>query len=407
MRLDDDGNILDAERFRLSTPGKESEGRNLREIGMAGPDYTIGYADYWETPGHIVIAGYNIRKSGECFGVGTGGTVKRNKATASETAEYENCGNEIRIESAKALTVDNYVFTDLGRSLLRLDQEDRLIYAEITSAADNNTFELKQAQVIVDTGEQFQAEFLADGSIKIETEDPAEISADQETVVTLTGEIDPGRNITGDANRSVWVRAVGKNTVTIDSVLGIVAVHLAETGRYVSYSRGSAAPFSIFALNSTEFDLRLKKHPEQLVGINISACSQCGLYDMPGRRIMLNGMVEYERLVPGTGRLIDVVESMAAGNRLRLEMDKSMDKITTAVFSGSLAHFYSGPFEVKAENGRYYYNFHEYRSIPYIITRIEPNVLISDTGKLEEVWDKASLTLYEKGTALEKTFADV
>ena len=72
-----------------------------------------------------MIAGYNIRKSGECFGVGTGDTVKRNKATASETAEYENCGNEIRIGSAKALTVDNYVFTDLGRSLLRLDQEDR------------------------------------------------------------------------------------------------------------------------------------------------------------------------------------------------------------------------------------------------------------------------------------------
>jgi len=215
--------------------------------------------------------------------------------------------------------------------------------------------------------------------------------------------IDPGRNITGDANRSVWVQAVGRNTVTIDSVLGIVAVHLAETGRYVSYSNNSeSAPFSIFALNSTEFDFRLKKHPEQQLGINISACSQCGMYDMPAHRIMLNGMVEYERLVPGTGRFIDVVESMAAGNRLRLEMDKSMDKITTAVFSGSLAHFYSGPFEVKLESGENYYNYHEFAANSCLIQKLAPEpgsgsivYFDQDRGFLEEPWQGGRFRMYD------------
>jgi len=131
--------------------------------------------------------------------------------------------------------------------------------------------------VILDSGDEVEAKFYSNGSIVINTEDPAIISKDEETVVTLTGEIDPGRNITGDANRSIKIVAVGRSTVYIDSVLGIVRIHLAPTSRYISYSNTTAKPFAIYCPPDVEYDFYLKKHIDQIV--DFGNCTQCGMID--------------------------------------------------------------------------------------------------------------------------------
>ncbi len=88
------------------------------------------------------------------------------------------------------------------------------------------------------------------------------------------------------------------------------------------------------------------------------------MIDYTANKIFLNGAVEYERLglecsgADNTRAFVDIVESKAADNVIDLHMDANMDRITNVVFTGSLAHFYSGVFEVKKESGVDFYNFH-------------------------------------------------
>ncbi|MBN2458202.1 hypothetical protein JXB31_03675, partial [Candidatus Woesearchaeota archaeon] len=185
---------------------------------------------------------------------------------------------------------------------------------------------------------------------------------------------------------------------------GVVAVHLAETSRYISYSKELFEPFSLFCQKEHEFDFYLKKHPDQDIP-DLSSCTQCGMVDYIENKIILNGAIEYERI--GTdGVFVDIIESKREDNRIIVEMDERMDKITSVTHSGSLAHFYSGPFEVRIEDNTRYYNYHEYPGVPYLIERIAPNIVIDEQGSLKRTVTENTLTLYDPRKESGRRFMD-
>jgi len=360
------------------TIGSNTEANNV----ISGTVYPFGYYNFQytesiNTPVYSAIEVYNLNSLGSSLMVGS--------------------AQRFEIESAEQLTFGNITFNDIGLSFFVIE-DNFLTYANIVSAVDNNTFYLGAGKIILDSGEQFEATFKKDGTIIIETEDPASISADEEIVITLTNLIDPARKIANESNRSTITQQVGKSVIEIDSELGIIAIHLAPTSRYISYTNNSnARPFSLYVPPYMEFDFYLKKHPDQNIPVNISKCSQCGLIDYSKNIIYLNGMIEYERL-NSDGGFVNIIVSRTTDNKIELYLDSSMDKITNLIFTGSLAHFFSGVFEVKSELGTFYYNYHEFNALPYIIKAIQPNIKISNQGTLTRTQPDNTFIMYELGS---------
>ena len=60
-----DGNIPAANELNFeSSEGDSSSGQGIEGFSMDGPDYTIDYADYWETESHKIVEGHGIQKKG-------------------------------------------------------------------------------------------------------------------------------------------------------------------------------------------------------------------------------------------------------------------------------------------------------------------------------------------------------
>ena len=85
----ENGEVKNADNFKLQTSQGKSEGRNAQDMNFNPPRYTIGSADYWKTPTHTVISGSGITK-GECFRVEEGQSVHADAVT-STFEDYEDC----------------------------------------------------------------------------------------------------------------------------------------------------------------------------------------------------------------------------------------------------------------------------------------------------------------------------
>jgi hypothetical protein len=336
-------NIVHADIVKINgnTEAKAVEDGTIYSNG----NYQFGHVDYIRTPTTTVVDGYNVVSNGNIFSVGTGNTISQtNTAVSSTVTGFNSNGNTFSVDSAKVVVIDNHIFPDIGQSTFTTDNSNHLIDVTITSAIDNNTFELNDAQIIVDSGESFHATFNLEGDMNIDTASRINITKDDETIVTLTNIIDPARKILN--NTITTTEQVGKSTVEIDSDLGVVAVHLAPTSRYILYTNTTnSKPFSLYAVPEHSFDFYLKKHPDQKV-IDIASCVQCGMIDYTKRIIYLNGFVEYERKSESTNKFVDIVQSKSGDSRAILNLDNNMDKITSVTYSGTLAQFYSGVFEL-------------------------------------------------------------
>ena len=91
--------------------------------------------------------------------------------------------------------------------------------------------------------------------------------------------------------------------------------------------------------------------------------------------MQLSGTVEYERQ-NNQGQFVNVAVLIDKNSTAVMQFDNRLDKFSLS-YTGSLAYFFSGPFEVKKESGIDFYNYHEF-SAPYAITRLEPNIEITE-----------------------------
>ena len=325
----------------------DGSGTNIEGWKIDGPaDYTIKHADYWKTPTQIIVDGNNIVGKGDKLCVGKGATIDKSGKMLSTAEGYCSEGNVIKVDSAKVVVIDNTVFNDVGDSTFVVDSQNHLTSVNITSAKDDNSVELKDATIIIDTGESFDALIKPDGSLVVNTNDPAVIKKDAETIITLTNEIPAARKILNETN--ITEKQVGKSSVDIDSVLGVVAVHMAPTTRYISYVNNTMSqPFAVYAQPLHSYDFYLKKTKDQIVP-DINSCLHCGVMDFEKDTVVFHGYFDYER-VGTNGKYVKIVQGKAENDVITLFLDRNMNKITDVSATGSRVHMYSGPFEVMSK----------------------------------------------------------
>lgn len=407
IKVNPDGSVSGAKPRRQGSDGSTQEGQNVANLRSTATGYEIDTADYWQTPDHTVIGGTNIRKD-DCFSVGTGQTVQREQTTTSEVKEYENCDEVITVDEAKAVSVDNQIFSDIKDSEFHLNDDNQLTYAEVESQVENNSFYLKGGtEVITDTGEVFEATFTNDGK-SIETSDQITIDHGLETITTITEE--PQYNITLLRNESTETNVTeitkGKNKVEIHDELGVIRLHLAPTSRYINYHNGTRykPPFSFYIPQGYNFTLEIRKHVDQKITLNLSECTQCGIIDYIEKKAYLRGSFEFERLDTKMPIFTNIVRSFDSSNSFVLNLDNDMDKVTEALFSGAFGSFISGQFEIVGKEDKVYYRFMNKDSTPWIIEKVMPNILIYNNGMLQRSLPGNTLRLYAMNTTARNEF---
>jgi len=304
---------------------------------------------------------------------------------------FNESTNVVEITGAVDVETADGNFNQIGQSTFIPDGTGSgsggLDQATVTSnSATPNTIQLPTADVTLPTtGDSVSVDYnvpvgntddsaVSGGrtgyTVTTEADNVKLVTDTEEAVISITGEVDPGRVITGTNGSETTLQAVGETLVEIDPVLGVVAVHLAPTSRYISYRNNSGVlPFAIYS-NMT-FSFYLKKDESQI--IDLSNCMQCGVYDIAEKRVVLKGVVEYEAVVvnsTGQTEYVDLIESLTEDNVIAMHQGR------VTYTEGTLARFFSSSFEVMVEEGVNFYNFHEFNA-PFVINTINDNIDIT------------------------------
>ena len=63
----ENGQVINANDFKLETSEGSAEGTNAQNMEFDGPDYSIGFAEFWQTSTHTIFNGHNIMQQGREF----------------------------------------------------------------------------------------------------------------------------------------------------------------------------------------------------------------------------------------------------------------------------------------------------------------------------------------------------
>ncbi|EFI34806.1 hypothetical protein Dthio_PD2187 [Desulfonatronospira thiodismutans ASO3-1] len=152
-----EGNIPSADELEHQTPeGDISSGQGLEGMNWQGSDYTIDYADYWETESHKIVEGHGIQKSGGNIYVDEGHAIDSDDEFVSYADSYESSGDEFSIGEAKAVLLDGTLFTDVKDSYFKT-KDGAITEASVTSSTDDNSFTLDGITVEMDENDTFNA----------------------------------------------------------------------------------------------------------------------------------------------------------------------------------------------------------------------------------------------------------
>ena len=347
--------------------GSEFENVNSLSYNDDGDILAVS-ADYFGYRGFEGWGINSIYASDNIISIGSADRIVYNGLELEDTNIFYVDDEVLAVGETGSIEGHSLELTNLDSATVYFNPDNSLDRINLASNATDNVFDLGQAQIILDSGERATVDFES-GSMKINTEYPAEIIADQETVITLTELTDLAWNLSTPENRSEYVEAAGNNQVVIDSEWGVVAVHLAETGRYISFLDDTdAKPFSIYAPPDNSFSFYLKKYSQQndLPG----NCSQCGQIDFTDNTMTLRGIVEYERIADD-GEFVDIIETMTFDSVVQFSMDDNLNAIHDVWYQGTGAHFYSGVFEVMVEDTHDYYAYsYLLFAVPYVIENL-------------------------------------
>ncbi|MBN2458200.1 hypothetical protein JXB31_03665 [Candidatus Woesearchaeota archaeon] len=154
--------------------------------------------------------------------------------------------------------------------------------------------------------------------------------------------------------------------------------------------------------------------PGEVESLYYEGCIQCGLVDHTEEdrvkeRIIIKGVIEYERL-NRNNEFVDIIDSRSTDNDIRICLDQELDIAENVVYTGTLANFYSGAFEVLKDDGETYYSYPKPSEIPYVIRRIEskkePDITISRNGILRRQFRNNVFLMYDPSLAEGQRFFD-
>ncbi|EFI34804.1 hypothetical protein Dthio_PD2185 [Desulfonatronospira thiodismutans ASO3-1] len=250
-----DGNIPAANELEHQTPeGDISSGQGIGGFSMLGSDYTIDYADYWETDSHKIVEGHGIQKKGGNIYVDEGHAIDSDDEFVSYANSYESSGNEFSIGEAKAVLLDGTLFTDIKDSYFKT-KDGAITEASVTSSTDDNSFTLDGITVEMDENDTFNAKL------------------DEET-----GKFD----LSLDSEQ-------GKIEATYPNV-GCVEI---SPGSRFEYTGSDFDDFALFVPSyGGVYELCIRTLPEENY---TSDCSRCGVKDFVNKTAEFNGIYQYEK----------------------------------------------------------------------------------------------------------------
>ncbi|EFI34802.1 hypothetical protein Dthio_PD2183 [Desulfonatronospira thiodismutans ASO3-1] len=260
-----DGNIPAANELNFeSSEGDSSSGQGIEGFSMDGPDYTIDYADYWETDSHKIVEGHGIQKKGGNIYVDEGHAIDSDDEFVNYADSYESSGDEFNIGEAKAVLLDGTLFTDVKDSYFKT-KDGAITEASVTSSTDDNSFTFEGITVEMDENDTFYVELNKEtGKFDLTFDsDQGRIKATYPNVGCV--EISPGSRFeyVGDAfdNLALFVPSYG-----------------------VVYE------LCIRTLENEDFD---------------SDCNNCGVVDYKNKTAEFNGIYQYEKPSVFEDRLLE------------------------------------------------------------------------------------------------------
>jgi hypothetical protein len=342
-----DGGLVSADEASFDVEGGEGTGKGLEGVEKDGTDYTIQHADFWQTPTHTIINGNNIVGSGESICVGSSESIDRKSDLVSYSLSYCSDDRTIELASAKAVVIDNLVFTDIGPSTFKVDRTENIDSADVVSAKNDNTFIIKDSQIIADTGEEFRLTFTSRGM---------KLFSNSNIILFKEFQDFLGFGSLGRADYEFGY--------------GIVCADIAPNAEYRSLDEN---PFAINNTGSLPHKLCLKRTADRDI-----SCSNCSIIDFLAKNATLNGILQYKKLNNESN--FTVIIDSPKNSSFGLLFDSRMDNITSAKAAGSSCSMFSGPFSLYY-NSTYSYAFADYRT-PYTIQSVNSRIDISAEGRL-------------------------
>ena len=290
MTLDPNGNIISYEELSVDNM-QFRNGKNFKRTGQGR--YTTDSAEMLKDGEWTAVSGEVIAKQDNELSIASAATVSDDStgSMATNVFGYEAGTDYFKVAQADNIFTNRISFNNIINSRFDFDSGD-LTKADITSAKDDNAFQLQETTVIVDNGESFTAMFNGQEQI-IQTEDAIEIKTENEIV-----------NIS--MNQTI-AKQIGESIVYINNNLGIVRVDMGKSSRYINNGNTTfGPPLSLYANDRFEFEI--KKHRNQTLRNNYSACFQCGLIDYIDKQLIIRGEVEFERLNEELPTFTDIIE---------------------------------------------------------------------------------------------------
>ena len=247
--------IPQADDLYFETPeGDISSGQGLEGMNWQGSDYTIDYADYWETESHKIVEGHGIQKSGGNIYVDEGHAIDSDDEFVNYADSYESSGDEFNIGEAKAVLLDGTLFTDIKDSYFKT-KDGAITEASVTSSTDDNSFTLDGITVEMDENDTFNAKL------------------DEET-----GKFD----LSLDSEQ-------GKIEATYPNV-GCVEISPGSRFEYVGSDFDDFAMFVPIFGGVYELCIRTLENEDF-----DSDCNNCGVVDYKNKTAEFNGIYQYEK----------------------------------------------------------------------------------------------------------------
>ena len=149
IRISPDGDIQRADS--LDVDGNHFE--NVQDFKRLGDGrYEVERADYLQDNGRKIIKGKFITGGEEQMEAEQAETVQDDEAVASSVIDYSSDDDKFSVGEAKAVVVDNSVFSDIKNSSFTTDG-DELEEAHVTSNKDNNTFDIDGVEITLNKGD--------------------------------------------------------------------------------------------------------------------------------------------------------------------------------------------------------------------------------------------------------------